>query len=243
MDPEKYELYSRQIRFFGEENQEKLSGSKVAVVGAGGLGSHVAEMLVKMGFGFVRVIDRDLVEESNLPRVSLYTREDVGKPKALIIEEMLSSIDRDSRVDGVTETLGHSNIKKLLSGFDLVVDCTDNLEARHMINEFCIRNRVPWIYGSVEGDEGMCMSFSAKGKPCFECMCPRGKSPGESPENTGVVSPVVGIISSCQAAEAVAIVTGLFSGPSYGKLFRVRLGDRKFEALNVKAREGCGVCG
>ena len=237
-----FELLSRQIRYLGEERQEKLDRAKVVVVGAGGLGSYVSQMLIRCGVGFVRVIDRDLVDESNLARVSVYTRDDLGKPKAFVVKEKFKKLNPGSRVDGIEENLTYYNAKKLISGFEVVVDCTDNMETRYEMNRFCFENRIPWVYGTVSRDEGFSSTFSPSGKPCFNCLYPRGtKSPG-SPEDSGVISPIVGMTASWQAMEVIKILTGL-SRPNYGKLLRINLKTSGFDFLNVKQREDCEVCG
>lgn len=242
MDFEIYELFSRQIPFLGEKNQDLLAKAKVAVVGAGGLGSHVSEMLVRAGIGHVRIIDRDLVEESNLPRTALYDRRDIGKAKAFVACEKLACINPRGRVESVVETLHDYNAEKLISGFDTVIDCTDNMEARYAINKFCVRNKVPWVYGAVLRDEGLSATFAAAGRPCFACLYPEKPRKVEKTAEAGVISPVIGMIASLQAMEAIKIITQI-SGPNYSRLFRIKLERPGFELLAIKTREDCPVCG
>lgn len=242
MNMESYELFSRQIPFLGEKNQDTLSRKKVAVVGAGGLGSYVSQMLIRLGIGFVRVIDRDVVDESNLARVSLYTRKDIGKSKASLVSEALSGLSPGSRVDGVMESLGESNANRLLGGFDLVVDCSDNMETRYAINEYCVKNAIPWIYGSALRDEGFSSTFSPSGKPCFSCLYPKTPRNLETSEQAGVISPVIGMIASWEVMEAVKVLTGI-SKPNYGKLLRITLKKPVFEFLDLKFSSKCRVCG
>lgn len=242
MNLETYELFSRQIPFLKEKNQDILSRKKVVVVGAGGLGSYVSQMLIRVGVGFVRVIDRDLVDESNLARVSIYTRDDIGKSKASVIEERFAKLNKDSRIEGLMENLAPNNKDELLVGFDLVVDCTDNMDSRYAINKFCIRNGIPWVYGSVLRDEGFSSTFASSGKPCFSCLYPKISKKLETSEEVGVISPIIGMIASWEVMEVIKILTGI-SQPNYGKLLRISLKKPKFEFLNVKFKKDCMVCG
>ncbi len=241
MDIETYDLFSRQIPFLGVKRQEILSRKKVVVVGGGGLGSFVSEMLVRAGVGFVRIIDRDLVEESNLHR-TFFGRKDMGKSKAFVLRERLEGINPGSRVQDLSENLNNSNKEKLLAGFDVVVDCTDSMDSRYVINKFCIRNGIPWVYGSVLRDGGFSSTFPPSGKPCFSCLYPITPKKLETSEKAGVISPVIGTIASWEVMEVIKILTAL-SKPNYSKLLRVTLKKPKFEFLNIRARKDCGVCG
>jgi len=242
MNPESFDLLSRQIIFIGMEKQEKLSRSKVVVIGAGGLGSHVSEMLIKAGIGTVRVIDRDLVDETNLARVAVFTRDDIGKPKALVIAERFKNLNSDVRIDPKIENLTAYSAEKLLSGFDIVVDCTDNMETRYTINDFCVKNRKHWIYGAVIRDEGLSSTFKPGGKPCFSCLYFGRRREAEKCCEVGVISPIIGIIASWEVMEVFKILTGL-AEPNYGKLLRVSLKEPKLEFVKYKAKENCEVCG
>lgn len=242
MGIEASDLFSRQTPFLGEENQEKLSKAKVAVVGAGGLGSFVCSMLVRTGVGVVRIIDRDLVEESNLPRTILYKRKDIGKAKAFVAKERLSDINPTSRVDGAIENLTDYNAEKLLTGFDVVVDCTDNMETRFAINKFCMKNRVPWVYGTVLRDEGFSSTFRAEGQPCFSCLYHGKTKKTESTAEAGVIAPAVAMVASWQAMEVIKILTGI-SEPNYSRLLRLKLAGPNLEFLALKPWEDCSICG
>ncbi len=161
MDFDEGGLFSRQIPFLGEERQDALSKAKVAVIGAGGLGSFVSSLLVRAGVGVIRIIDPDVVELSNLPRTIIYRQKDAGKSKAFILAERLSGINPDSRVDGKIESFNAYKAEKLLAGFGVVADCTDSMASRHEINRFCVDNRLPWVHGAVTRDEGVSATFAA----------------------------------------------------------------------------------
>jgi adenylyltransferase/sulfurtransferase len=243
MNLETYDLFSRQIPFLGEKRQEILLQKKVVVVGAGGLGSSVSSMLVRAGVGFVRVIDRDLVEESNLHRMVLFERKDIGKSKAFVVKEKLEDINPESRVQGITENLNKYNAEKLLAGFDVVVDCTDNMDSRYVINRFCVKSEKPWVYGSAIKDEGLSSTFAPSGKPCFSCLYPRKPKPGSIPvcNVEGVISPIISMIASWEVMEVIKILTGL-SEPNYSKLLRITLKKPRFEFLNIRVKKDCRVC-
>ncbi|MEM5871795.1 MAG: HesA/MoeB/ThiF family protein [Candidatus Aenigmatarchaeota archaeon] len=242
MDIETYELFSRQIPYLGVARQEKILNAKVAIIGAGGLGSHVSEMIVRLGFGFVRIIDRDLVEESNLHRTCVYQRKDIGKSKAFVLSERLGDINKKCKIESVIESLHDYNADELLSGMDVVIDCSDNMETRYVINKFCVNNKIPWVYGAVLKDEGFSSTFASDGKPCFECLYPQKPKKLDTCAKHGVISPIVGMIASWQVMEAIKIVTGM-SEPNYGRLFRIQLERPGFELLVIKAREDCLICG
>ena len=181
MNPETYDIFSRQIPYLGMKKQDMLLRSKVVVVGCGGLGSFVTSMLVRSGVGFVRVIDHDVVEESNLHRVSLFNGEDIGKSKAFLAEKRLKSINPEGRVEGIEDNLNPANAEKLLSGFDVVVDCSDNMEVRYLINRFCFKNEKPWVYGSILRDKGVSSTFPPKGDPVSHACTRESQGPGQSP--------------------------------------------------------------
>ncbi len=242
MNPETYDILSRQIVFLGMKKQEILLRKKVVVIGAGGLGSFASAMLVRAGVGFVRIVDRDLVEESNLQRMILFDRNDVGKSKAFVTEKRLRNINPEGRVQGVTESLNDYNVKKLLSGFDVVVDCSDNMEVRYVINKFCMDNEIPWVYGSVLRDEGFSSTFLPPGRPCFACLYPRKPKSLPTCVTEGVIPPVIGMTASWEVMEAIKLLTNL-SEPNHGKLLRIRLKRPKFEFLKIRARRDCEVCG
>jgi adenylyltransferase/sulfurtransferase len=241
MDIESYELFSRQTPYIGLARQEALSKAKVAVVGAGGLGSLVSSMLVRTGAGVVRIIDRDLVEKSNLPRTALYDRADVGKAKAFVAGERLGNINPESRVEGKVETLNDFNAEDLLTGFNVVVDCSDNMDTRYVINKFCFRNGIPWVYGTALKDEGFSSTFAPSGKPCFACLYPNKTRKTEKTSEAGVIAPVVAMVASWQVMEAIKILTGI-SEPNYSRLFRIKLERPGFELLNIKTNEDCEIC-
>jgi adenylyltransferase/sulfurtransferase len=242
MEIETFDLFSRQTPFIGMDKQAALSKAKVAVVGAGGLGSHVSSLLVRAGVGVVRIIDRDMVEYSNLPRTAMYDRSHIGKAKAFVAAQKLGNIVSGNRVDGMIENVAASNAKDVLAGFDVVVDCTDNMDSRYVINKFCVRNKVPWVYGAVLRDEGFSSTFRAGGRPCLNCIYRMKTKETEKTEQAGVLGPAVAMVASWQAMEVIKLITGL-SEPNYGRLLRIKLDKPIFEFLDINKQEECEICG
>jgi adenylyltransferase/sulfurtransferase len=233
--------YARQVAYFGRESQDRLSRSRVAVVGCGATGSLVAELLARAGVGRLTLIDRDFVEATNLHRGLLFDTSDVGMPKALAAKERLEKIHPGSAVDAHADDLNARTVA-MLDGSDVVVECTDNMEARFLINDVCCKSSIPWVFGSVLGLEGMSASFRA-GRPCFRCLFPRGFAAGslETCETAGILSPAVGMVASWQALEAMKTLTG-FAPPQYGTLFRFSLKNPDMGFYTIQKNPACSAC-
>lgn len=169
--------YSRQALFpgLGAEGQAALMRSSVVVVGCGGLGALQASLLVRAGVGTVRIIDRDLVEESNLHRQLLYDEDDARRlqPKAAIAAQKLRSVNSLVRVEGIVDELNAATIERLLGGFDLVLDATDNFAARYLLNDYCVKTATPWVYGACVGAHGMTISILPGDALPALCLCGR----------------------------------------------------------------------
>jgi adenylyltransferase/sulfurtransferase len=147
-----HQRYSRQVLFDGikSEGQARISASRVAMVGCGALGAVQASLLVRAGVGRLRIIDRDFVDESNLQRQILFDEEDVRSilPKAVAAEKRLRLVNSLVNVEGIVDDVNAASIDRLLGGFDLIVDASDNFDVRYLINDFSIKNSIPWIYGA-----------------------------------------------------------------------------------------------
>jgi molybdopterin/thiamine biosynthesis adenylyltransferase len=206
--------YSRQVLFeeIGAEGQSRLMASKAVLVGCGALGTVQASLLVRAGVGTLRIIDRDFVEESNLQRQILFDEEDVRAllPKAAAAEKKLRATNSLVRVEGVVEDLNASTIGRLLEGFDLILDATDNFDARFLVNDYAVKTGTPWIYGACVGSYGLTFPILPGETACLRCVFESAPPPGLSPtcDTAGVLGPIVGIIASLQAAEALKILTG-----------------------------------
>lgn len=194
------------VEGFSEREQEKLLAAKVAVVGAGGLGSAALNYLVAAGVGHITLIENDVVSLSNLQRQVLYTTADQGQLKAEVAAARLSRLNPACRFVIVTDRLDAGNSGALLSGHDVVVDCTDNYDTRYVIDAFCEQHRVPMVYGTAQQIGGQVSVFHYRGAAGYRSLYP------DAPEMlpvSGVLSPIVGVIGALEALEAVKILTGV----------------------------------
>ncbi len=244
------ERYSRQfmVRGVGLKGQVRLAESSVAIVGCGATGSLEAEMMVRLGVGRIRLIDGDFVDISNLHRTHLFTEEDVEefKPKALACRDHLARINRDVEIEAVVETLDPGNAERLLGGVDLILDGTDNMPSRFLINDFSVKHGVPWIYVGVEQWYGMVATFPGDGGPCLRCLIPSPEERygffgvQENPcEVMGVVSSTVGMVVSVAVTEALKILLGLSTQP---RIFLIDGYDPRLETLSIAKGQGCPTC-
>jgi len=207
------ERYSRQIRFapFGPEGQENLGASTAVIAGCGALGTVHASLLARAGVGTIRLIDRDYVEESNLQRQLLYTEADARQalPKAEAARQHLTEANAGIRIEAHVSDLNPENVDELLAGAGVILDGTDNFETRLLINDYSVREGVPWIYGAAVGSYGIAMPVLPGDSACFRCVYPEPPA-GAQPtcETAGVLGPVTSVIGSLQAMEAMKILSG-----------------------------------
>jgi len=213
MDAAERERYSRQILFagIGQAGQEALLRARVAVVGCGALGSFHAESMARAGCGRLVIIDRDYVEPANLHRQLLFDEADAaeGMPKAAAAERRLRRVNSHIEVRGVVADLTASNIADLLADVDLILDGTDNFDARFLINDYAISCGIPWIYGAAVGSYGLSMPVIPGRTACLRCVYPEPPG-GAQPtcETAGVIGPIVASVASWQAAAALKILSG-----------------------------------
>lgn len=206
--------YSRQILFsgIGEEGQAQLEKHTVAIVGCGALGSSHANMLARAGVKRLRIIDRDFVELSNLQRQTLFKEKHARDhtPKAIAIQEELRDINAEVEVEPKVYDFNASNCKALLSGVDLVVDGTDNFETRFLLNEYCVKHELPWIYGACVAAYGMSFNIIPGETACLQCLfraIPTSNM-GMTCETAGIIGPIVHLVSSFQVNEALKFLCG-----------------------------------
>ena len=205
--------YSRQIRYsgIGEEGQNRILQGRVAVVGCGALGSVQAEALARAGVGFIRVIDRDYIEFSNLQRQLLFDEHDAeaASPKAIAAAKRMRAINSEIEIEPVIADLTPSNADELLADVHLILDGTDNFETRYLINDFAVSRGLPWIYGAAVGSYGLKMPVLPGRTCCLRCVFPEPPS-GVQPtcETAGVLGPITMTIGALQAADALKILAG-----------------------------------
>jgi molybdopterin-synthase adenylyltransferase len=207
------ERFSRQIRFapFGPEGQENLNASTAVIIGCGALGTVQASLLARAGTGTIHLIDRDYVEESNLQRQVLYTEADAlqGLPKAEAARRHLLESNSGIQIEAHVSDLNSENAGDLLGNADVLLDGTDNFETRLLVNDYSVREGIPWIYGAAVGSYGIAMPVMPGDSACFRCIYPEPPA-GAQPtcETAGVLGPVTSLIGSLQAMEAIKILSG-----------------------------------
>ncbi|MEM3640959.1 MAG: HesA/MoeB/ThiF family protein [Candidatus Bathyarchaeia archaeon] len=237
-------FYSRQLvlKELGRSGQEKLSRSKVAVVGLGGLGTVSSLYLTLAGVGHLRLIDQDTVELHNLHRQVLYTPRDFRYPKVEISAKRLSETNPFVKVEPVPENLNSSNIERLLNGVDCVIDGLDNMRTRYLVNRTCAKLRIPYVFGAAIGMEGNLSVFAPPETPCLECVLPNIDDRNLlTCDVRGVLGATPGIIGTMQAMEALKVLTGT-GFPLKGKLMICDFSDMYFTVIDVFKRENCPVC-
>jgi molybdopterin/thiamine biosynthesis adenylyltransferase len=214
LDTNPLERYSRQMRFpgLGKAGQQKLLASRVTLCGCGALGTVLANTLVRAGIGFVRVIDRDFVEPSNLQRQVLFDESDVlnNLPKAEAAAVKLRQINSSVTIEPIVADINRTNIEEFCKDADLILDGSDNFEIRYLINDVAIKHNKPWVYGGAVGSQGMSMTIIPGETPCLRCVFEAAPAPGETGtcETAGVLAPAVSIVASYQAAEAIKLLSG-----------------------------------
>jgi molybdopterin-synthase adenylyltransferase len=206
--------YSRQTLFFlhGQADQDRLSKARVALVGCGALGTVIAGLLTRAGVGFLRVVDRDFIEASNLQRQTLFDEDDLrsGLPKAVAAARKLAATNSEVVVEPQPIDFQADNAERLLHDVDLVMDGSDNFEARYLINDACVKANKPWIYSAVVGSYGVTMNVRPRETPCFRCVFPDVPPPGTAAtcDTAGVIGPIGGVIGSFASAEALKLLVG-----------------------------------
>jgi len=248
---ETLERYSRQIRFpgIGKDGQKRLLDSHVTLCGCGALGTVLANVLVRAGVGHLRVVDRDFIEISNLQRQVLFDEQDVAEnlPKAEAAARKLEAINSSVHVEPVVTDIDRTNILDLVHDADLILDGTDNFEIRYLINDVAVKLNKPWIYGGCIGSHGQTMTILPGETPCLRCVFEAAPAPGESGtcETAGVLSPIVNIIASFQATEALKILAGKRDRINR-ELIYLDVWDnvqRRIKIAPLKGKVDCPCCG
>jgi len=206
--------YSRQVlcEKIGLEGQRRLAASRVVLFGCGGLGTVLANTLVRAGVGYTRICDRDFIERDNLQRQVLFDEDDIaaGLPKAEAAAAKLRRINPSVTVEPVVIDVNPTNIERLADGAELLLDGTDNFETRFLINDLAVKTRRPWIYGAVIGATGLCMTVVPYETPCLRCVFEDAPPPEMNPtcDTAGVLASAVNLVASLQAIEALKLLIG-----------------------------------
>jgi molybdopterin-synthase adenylyltransferase len=239
--------YSRQILFegIGEKGQSCLAKSKVVIIGCGALGAIQAETLGRAGVGHLVLVDRDFVEESNLQRQIMFDESDALNrlPKAVAAASRIGRVNSDIQVEPVVTDVNFENIEEIIADASLVMDGTDNFETRFLINDACVKSKKPWIYGAAVGAYGLTMTVVPGSSPCLRCVLEAMPEPGSGPtcDTAGVIMPIVSMIASIQAAEALKLLTGQ-AERLHRSLITMNVWDYQYSRLDLSMFDAGGNC-
>lgn len=238
--------YSRQVLFapIGRNGQERLRASKAVIIGCGALGTAQASLLARAGVGRLRIVDRDYVEESNLQRQVLFDESDAAErlPKAAAAERKLRRINSDVAIEGLVEDAQPNNIENLIAGFDLVLDGTDNFEARFLLNDAAVKLGIPWIYGAVVASYGVTMTIVPGRTACLACVMPQTpEGMHETCDTAGVIGPAVHWVAAVQTAEALKILCGK-TERLHGQLMSADIWENRLQQVAAPRDTECRVC-
>jgi molybdopterin/thiamine biosynthesis adenylyltransferase len=239
--------YSRHILLeeIDIQGQEKLLSAHALIIGAGGLGSPAAFYLASAGVGKITLVDNDTVDLTNLQRQILHTTERVGEPKARSGKQTLEQINPTIEVIALTERAENERLAELVQGADVVLDCSDNFATRHAVNRACVAAGVPLVSGAAIRFDGQVSVFDSRGKekPCYACLFPPDQEFEEVQCSTmGVFAPLVGIIGTTQAAEALKVIAGI-GQPLAGCLLLLDARTMEWTSIKVARNANCPVCG
>ena len=243
------ERYSRHLRLaeVGIEGQQRLAAARLLMVGAGGLGSPAAFYLAAAGVGFIRLVDDDSVDRSNLQRQILHTEASIGTPKVESARDRLLALNPSIQVEAVRARVTSDNVESLLEGIDVVVDGSDNFPLRYLLNDACVKLGKPLVYGAVQRFEGQASVFDAgrrRGQaPCYRCLFPEPPPPEFAPScaDAGVLGVLPGIVGLLQANEAIKLVLGI-GQPLAGRLLQFDALAMRFRELRLAPDPDCPVC-
>jgi adenylyltransferase/sulfurtransferase len=246
LDAEKRRRYSRHILIpeVGEAGQLKLLSSKVLMIGAGGLGSPAGLYLAAAGVGTIGIVDEDIVDDSNLQRQILHTTDRVGMAKTESARQALTALNPDVEIVAYNERLTSANIDRILPGYDLVVDGTDNFPTRYLLNDASVKHDIPVVHASIFRFEGQMTVFKPHDGPCYRCLFPEPPPVELAPScaEGGVLGVLPGIMGTLQASEALKLLLGI-GEPLVGRLLLVDALEASFHEVALRRDPGCPVCG
>ena len=237
--------YSRHIllKTIRKQGQQRLTKSRVVIIGCGALGTTIANNLVRSGVGFVRIVDRDIVELSNLQRQMLFDEDDIGSPKAIAATQKLEKINSDVIIEPVVEDVNYKNIEDIIKTVDVVIDGTDNMLIRFLINDACVKLTIPWVYGGAIETYGMTMNIFPPKTPCFRCLIPDIPEVGAFPtcDTVGVLNTIPNIIGSLESTEVLKIL--LRKKNINTNLITYDVWNHIFENIIIRKNPHCECCG
>ncbi len=243
------ERYSRQILFsgIGAAGQQRLAQSRALIVGCGALGSAQAESLARAGVGKLRIADRDFVEASNLQRQTMFTERDAADriPKAIAARHHIREINSEIEVEPEITDVNHSNIERLITDCDVVLDGTDNFATRYLINDACVKHEVNWVYGAAVGSYGVTMTVRPHQTPCLRCIFEESPPAASAPtcDTAGVIMPIISVVAAVQVTEALKLLSGQ-TRDLHGSLMQFDVWRNEWRKINPGAPlPDCPTCG
>ncbi|MFY9995091.1 MAG: molybdopterin-synthase adenylyltransferase MoeB [Leclercia sp.] len=244
MNDRDFMRYSRQILLddIAIDGQQKLLASRVLIVGLGGLGAPAALYLAGAGIGTLVLADDDDVHLSNLQRQIVFTTDDLNQPKAQVTQRRLTQLNPDIRLIALQQRLEGDALREQVAQADLVLDCTDNMATRQAINAACVALNTPLITASAVGFGGQLMALTPPWtQGCYRCLWPEDSEPQRNCRTAGIVGPVVGVMGTLQALEAIKLLSGMETTRNTLRLFDARAGS--WRQLALQRASGCPVCG
>ena len=228
----------------GEEGQQRLLGSKVLLLGAGGLGSPAALYLAAAGVGTIGIVDMDVVDSSNLQRQILHNLDRIGERKVDSAKKTLTAMNPDVDVVTYDVRLGAGNVLEIIDSYDVIVDGTDNFPTRYLVNDAALVKRIPLVHGSIFRFEGQATVFYPYKGPCYRCLVPEPPPAELAPScaEAGVLGVLPGIIGSIQAVEAIKLLLGL-GEPLVGRLLAYDALEQTFRTFKIRRDPACPACG
>ncbi len=247
MDDNQLLRYSRHILLdeIGIEGQTRLLQSHAVIIGAGGLGSPAALYLGTAGVGRLTLVDHDTVDVTNLQRQIAHNLSRVGQPKAESARMSIAAINPEVQVRALARRADEALLNELVADADVVLDCSDNFKTRHAVNAACVKHRVPLVSGAAIGFDGQVSVYDVRqaGAPCYGCLFPPDQAFEEVACATmGVFAPLVGIIGTVQAAEALKLLAGI-GKPLAGRLLMLDARSMRWDEVHMSRQAHCPVCG
>ena len=243
---EEIERYARHLLIpeVGEEGQRKLKQASVLVIGVGGLGSPIALYLAAAGVGHIGIVDPDSVALSNLQRQVIYANSNLNQKKVESAKKRMLDINPNIQVDVFCEGFSLNNAERIAEDYEILVDGTDNLASRYLINDLAILTQKPYVYGSVFQFEGQASTFFARQGPCYRCLFPIPPKAGTIPASNevGVFGILPGTIGTIEATETIKLILGI-GEPLFGKLLLYDALDMSFQLIHLKKDPDCKICG
>ena len=246
MNDEQLLRYNRHIMLpqIGIEGQQKLDDAHVLIIGLGGLGSPAALYLATAGIGQLTLVDDDIVELSNLQRQIIHREKNIGESKVASAKSNLLAINPKIKINTIDQRLNETSLAVQIQLADVVLDASDNFDTRFSINQACVEQKTPLVSGAAIQFEGQISVFDSRDEncPCYSCLYPDKGEDNLTCSENGILSPVVGIIGSMQALEAIKLICQI-GKPLYGRLLLLDALSLQWRSMNFKKDPGCRICG